>query len=136
MQHRKLGLIAVGVAAAALCAMGAMGATTALAAPGHGSAPQAVKQSQTVAKGAAKPKTAADAKTKDRPPVSELNRQLRKIQWAIKVTTGRPTKAQVDEATTVIGQLKAQGKATDAQLAWLALSPAEKSVQAAPVGPN
>ena len=129
MQHRKLGF----AAAAGLCAVLA---TTALASSAHGTAPQAVEHARTVAKEAAKPKTASEDKTKSQPSASELNRQLLKIQWAIKVTGVGPTKAQVAEATTLVRQLKAQGKATAAQLAWLALPSAEKSVQAAPVGPN
>ncbi|MBK6011711.1 hypothetical protein [Streptomyces sp. MBT53] len=133
MQHRKLGFAAAGVAAAGLCAALA---TTALASSDHGSTAQNVKHAQTVVKEAAKPKAASDVKIKDQPSASELNRQLVKIQWAIKVTTGRPTKAQVAEADKLVGQLKAQGKATAAQLAWLALTPAEKRVEAAPVNVN
>ncbi|MGX9891495.1 hypothetical protein [Streptomyces sp. NPDC002276] len=133
MQHRKLGFAAAGVAAAGLCAALA---TTALASSGHGTTAQSVKHSQAVVKEAAKSKAASDVKTKDQPSASELNRQLVKIQWAIKVTTGRPTKAQVAEADKLVGQLKAQGKATAAQLAWLALTPAEKRVEAAPVNVN
>ncbi|MFE4964667.1 hypothetical protein [Streptomyces sp. NPDC056660] len=133
MQHRKLGFAAAGVAAVGLCAALA---TTALASSDHGSTAQNVKHSQTVVKEAAKPKAASDVKIKDQPSASELNRQLLKIQREIKVTTGRPTKAQVAEADKLVGQLKAQGKATAAQLAWLALTPAEKRVEAAPVNVN
>ncbi|WP_019076038.1 hypothetical protein [Streptomyces hokutonensis] len=133
MQHHKLGFAAVGVAAVGLCAALA---TTALASSDHGSTVQNVKHAQTVVKEAAKPKAASDAKIKDQPSASELNRQLVQIQREIKVTTGRPTRAQVAEADKLVGQLKAQGKATAAQLAWLALTPAEKRVEAAPVNVN
>ncbi|WP_427925155.1 hypothetical protein [Streptomyces sp. cg40] len=133
MQHRKLGFAAVGVAAAGLCAALA---TTALASSDHGTTAQNVKHAQTVVKEAANPKAASDVKIKGQPSASELNRQLVKIQWEIKVTTGRPTRAQVAEADKLVGQLKAQGKATAAQLAWLALTPAEKRVEAAPVNVN
>jgi hypothetical protein len=137
MQHRKSGFVAVGVAAAGLCAVLA---TTALASSDHGTAPRAVKQSRAVEKSrtavkkAVQPKAAPDARTKDQS--AEENRLLLRIQTRIKASTAGPTKAQVAEAGRLVGQLKAQGKATPAQLAWLALAPARKSVEAAPVGTN
>lgn len=68
--------------------------------------------------------------------MSEENQLLLKIQMEIKATTSGPTKAQVAEADKLVGQLKAKGKATAAQLAWLALTPTQKSVEPAPVDTN
>ncbi|MFD3583201.1 hypothetical protein [Streptomyces sp. NPDC058683] len=130
-------------------------ATTALASSDHGTRPQAVEQSQT---GAAKPEasfghkpvagnpehsratTQKTAKTKassgdgTKPQISEENRLLLEIQKEIKVSTVGPTAAQVARADKLVGQLKAEGRATAAQLAWLALTPAQKRAEAAPVG--
>lgn len=136
MQHQKLVSAAVGVAAAGLCAVLA---TTALASSDHGTEPRTVKHSQTHVKEAAvneaaKPQAASSTVTK--PQMSEENRLLLKIQRKIKVTTGSPTAAQVAEADKLVEQLKAKGKATAAQLAWLALTPTQKRAEAAPVGTN
>ncbi|MFD4558003.1 hypothetical protein ACFWP5_27430 [Streptomyces sp. NPDC058469] len=130
MQHRTLGFAALG-AAACLCAVLA---TTAPASSGHGTASRTVEHAQTVVKEATQQKTTSHDKAKDRS--SEENRQLLRIQMEIKGTTAGPTRAQVAEADKLVGELKAQGRATAAQLAWLALTPAEKRVAAAPVGTN
>ncbi|MGW8880351.1 hypothetical protein [Streptomyces mirabilis] len=130
-------------------------ATTALASSDHGTERQAIKQSQTAA---AKPgasfgvkpvagstkqsQTAAQqpAKTKvsssdgTKSQMSEVNQLLLKMQIEIKASTSGPTAAQVTKANKLVGQLKAEGRATVAQLAWLALTPAQKRVEAAPVG--
>ena len=136
MQQRKLAYGAVGVAAAGLCAVLA---TTALASPGHGTTaqakPQTTHQSQTTVKESAEKATASSG-TGSKSRMSEENRLLLNIQREIKVTTGNPTAAQVAEADKLIGQLKAKGKATTAQLAWLSLTPRQKRVEAAPVGTN
>ncbi|MEV8544064.1 hypothetical protein [Streptomyces sp. NPDC051572] len=133
MQHRTLGFAAVGAAAAGLCAVLA---TTAPASSGHGTASRTVEHTQTVAKDAARQKATSDdrTKTQTKNQSSEENRQLLKIQMEIKRTPAGPTGAQVTEADRLVGELKAQGRATAAQLAWLALTPAEKRVEAAPVG--
>lgn len=153
MQHRRWGFAAGGVVGVSLCAVLA---TTALASSDHGTRPRAVKQSQT---SAAKPEassghkpvagntrhsqttaTQKTAKTKassgdgTKPRMSEENRLLREIQREIKVSTDGPTAAQVARADKLVGRLKAEGRATAAQLAWLALTPAQKRVEAAPVG--
>ncbi|WP_405988139.1 hypothetical protein [Streptomyces sp. NBC_00986] len=137
MQQKKLAYGAVGIAAAGLCAVLA---TTAIASPGHGTTaqakPQTTHQSQTAVKesAAAKAKASSSAGSKSR--ISEENRLLLNIQREIKVTTGNPTAAQVVEADKLVGQLKAKGNATAAQLAWLSLTPGQKRVEAAPVGAN
>ncbi|QDN83009.1 hypothetical protein FNV64_52775 [Streptomyces sp. S1A1-7] len=152
MQHRTWGFAAVGVATGGLCAVLA---TTVLASSDHGTERQAIKQSQTAA---AKPgasfgvkpvagstkqsQTAAQqpAKTKvsssdgTKSQMSEENQLLLKMQIEIRATTSGPTAAQVTKANKLVGQLKAEGRATAAQLAWLALTPAQKRVEAAPVG--
>lgn len=162
-QHRTWGLTAVGVAAAGLCAVLA---TTALASSEHGTKPQATKQSSSSAQkipgtegteGNQGTKASIDAGTdsqlsKEKPQLSkeenaspadgtksqlsEENQQLLQIQREIKVTTGNPTADQITRADKLIGQLKADGRATADQLAWLELTPAEKTTQAAPVGKN
>ncbi|MFE4968146.1 hypothetical protein [Streptomyces sp. NPDC056660] len=126
MQQRRWGFAAGGVVGVGLCAVLA---TTALASSDHGTEPQAVKQSQT---SAAKTKASSGDGTK--PQTSEENRLLLEIQMEIKATTAGPTAAQVAKADKLVGQLKAEGRATDAQLAWLALTPAQKRAAAAPVG--
>jgi hypothetical protein len=136
MQQRKLAYGAACIAAAGLCAVLA---TTALASPGHGTTaqakPQTTHQSQTTAKESAeKAKASSGAGSKSR--MSEENRRLLNIMREIKVTTGNPTAAQVAEADKLVGQLKAKGKATAAQLAWLSLTPRQKRVEAAPVSAN
>ncbi|MFJ4787711.1 hypothetical protein [Streptomyces sp. NPDC088794] len=149
-QHRSWGLIAAGVAAAGLCAVLA---TTALASSDHGTEPQAgYRSSSTVQKAPAAEGTKAsvDAGTDSqlskenkaspadgtKSQVSEENQQLLEIQREIKVTTGNPTADQITRAEKLIRQLKADGKATADQLAWLKLTPAEKTTQAPPVGKN
>ncbi|WP_371641997.1 hypothetical protein [Streptomyces mirabilis] len=152
MQHRTWGFAAVGVATEGLCAVLA---TTALASSDHGTERQAIKQSQTAAakQGAsfgvkpvagstkqsrtaaqqpAKAKVSSSDGTKSQMP--EENQLLLKIQMEIKASTGGPSAAQVAKANKLVGQLKAEGRATVAQLACLALTPAQKRVEAAPVG--
>lgn len=130
MQQRMWGIAATGVAAAGLCAVLA---TTALASPGDTVKPKAVAHAQAAVKKSA-PSTKPSHGTASW--VSEENRQLLKIQREIKVTGFGPTAAQVARADTLVGRLKAKGKATAAQLAWLALTPAQKRVEAAPVSIN
>ncbi|MER5532531.1 hypothetical protein [Streptomyces mirabilis] len=129
MQHRTWGFAVVGVAAAGLCAVLA---TTALASSDHGTERQVIKQSQTVAQQPAKTKVSSSDGTKSQ--MSEENQLLLKIQMEIKASTSGPTEAQVAKANKLVGQLKAEGNATAAQLAWQALTPAQKRVEAAPVG--
>ncbi|MGW3287628.1 hypothetical protein ACWDR3_23670 [Streptomyces sp. NPDC001002] len=149
-QHRTWGLTAVGVAAAGLCAVLA---TTALASSDHDTKPRAeTKANSQLSKENSQPskenaqlsgekselseeKNVSPAGgTKSQP--SEENQQLLRIQREIKVTTGIPTADQIARADKLIGQLKADGRATADQLAWLKLTPAEKTTQAAPVGKN
>jgi len=146
-QHRTWGLTAVGVAAAGLCAVLA---TTALASSDHGTKPQAGKQASSTAQKVPGTKASAGAGTDSqlskekktspadgtKPQMSEENQQLLQIQREIKVTTTGPSADQIARADKLIGQLKADGKATADQLAWLKLSPAEKTTQPAPVGKN
>ncbi|MER5667915.1 hypothetical protein [Streptomyces mirabilis] len=129
MQHRIWGFAAVGVAAAGLCAVLA---TTALALSDHGSERQAIKQSQTAAQQPAKTKVSSSDGTKSQ--MSEENRLLLKIQMEIRASTSGQTAVQVAKANKLVGQLQAEGRATAAQLAWLVLTPAQKRVEAAPVG--
>lgn len=128
-QHRTWGFAAVGVATGGLCAVLA---TTALASSDHGTERQAIKQSQTAAPQPAKTKVSSSDGTKSQ--MSEVNQLLLKMQIEIKASTSGPTAAQVTKANKLGGQLKAEGRATAAQLAWLALTPAQKRVEAAPVG--
>jgi hypothetical protein len=140
------------VVAAGLCALLA---TTALASSDHGTERQAIKRSQTAA---AKPgasfgvrpvagstkqsQTAAQqpAKTKvssshgTKSQMSEENQLLLQIRMEIRASTSGPTAAQVAKANKLVGHLKAEGRATETQLAWLVLTPAQKRVEAAPVG--
>ncbi|MCT9112141.1 hypothetical protein ACFWD7_41505 [Streptomyces mirabilis] len=64
----------------------------------------------------------------------EENQPLLNMQMEIKASTSGPTAAQAAKANKLVGQLKAEGRATAAQLAWLALTPAQKRLEAAPVG--
>jgi hypothetical protein len=164
MRNRVFTLVGIGVVATGLCAVLAITAlgSTSAAKAGTGTA-QALEYAQPLAADKSPAdkspadkspadKSPADKPTADKPTadkptadngkatsksgMSEENQQLLKIQYAIKATVVGPTAAQVTEAGRLVKRLKADGRATPDQLAWLALSAAEKRVQAAPVGTN
>jgi hypothetical protein len=66
---------------------------------------------------------------------TSANKELLQLEYKIKA--GGPwTSVQVAEMNRLVEQMKADGKATQAQLAWLALTPAEKLENAAPPASN
>ncbi|MFJ9250763.1 hypothetical protein [Streptomyces sp. NPDC101776] len=120
MKQRIIGF--AGVAAAGLCVVLA---TTALAAPGKSVGRQTVHRSQVVIP----KKVSSQEDTKAE--VEKMNAELLAIQEETKGTGLSP--AWVAESVKLVKQLRAIGQATKAQLAWLKLTPAEQSKQAAPV---
>jgi hypothetical protein len=126
MRKPLLTAIAIGAVATGLC--GAL-ATAAIAATGNETKPVAavapVQAQQPVSHQAVSHAEAA----------TSANKELLRLERKIKV--GGPwTSVQVAEMNRLVKQLKADGKATRAQLSWLALTPAEKLENAAPVGRN
>ncbi|GIM90015.1 hypothetical protein Ato02nite_018080 [Paractinoplanes toevensis] len=126
MRKPLLTAIAIGAVATGLC--GAL-ATAAIAATGNETEPVAaaapVQAQQRVSHNAV---TQAKAGT-------SANKELLRLEAKIK-TDGVWTSVQVAEMNRLVKQLKADGKATQEQLTWLALTPAEKLENAAPVGRN
>lgn len=126
MRKPLLTALAIGAVATGLC--GAL-ATAAVAATGKETKPVAaaapVQAQQPLSHNVA---TQAKAAT-------SANKELLRLEKKIKV--GGPwTSVQVAEMNRLVKQLKADGKATPAQLTWLALTPAAKLENAAPVGRN
>ncbi|GIF25091.1 hypothetical protein BJ973_007347 [Actinoplanes tereljensis] len=126
MRKPLLTAIAVSAVATGLC--GAL-ATAAIAATGDETKPVAaaapVQAQQPVSHHAV---TQAQAG-------SSANKELLRLEEKIKL--GGPwTSVQVAEMNRLVEQLKVDGKATPEQLTWLALTPAEKLENAAPVGRN
>jgi len=126
MQHRMIGVAALGVAATALCAVFA---STALASPSAPAKSQAIKQEQATVRTGVKAQTPAGRAAKAKAKGGDENEQLLQIQYAVKATTSGPTSAQIAKENKLVEQLKAKGKATADQLAWLALSPAQKRLE-------
>ncbi|MFI6244834.1 hypothetical protein [Streptomyces sp. NPDC051016] len=131
-----IGFAALGVAATALCAVFA---STALASPGATTKPQATAQQhvKTQASAGKASEARAEAKTEAKAKAEDVdeNRLLLRLQYAVKVTTTGPTAAQIAKENQLVEQLKAKGEATADQLAWLALSPAQKRVEMVQVPP-
>ena len=126
MRKPLLTAIAIGAVAAGL---GGVLATSAFASAGNETKPvaaaAAVQAQQPVSHRAV---TQAKAGT-------SANEELLGLEKKIKL--GGPwTSVQVAEMNRLVKQLKADGQATRAQLTWLALTPAEKLENAAPVGRN
>ncbi|MFG2963311.1 hypothetical protein ACGFZS_08460 [Streptomyces sp. NPDC048288] len=132
MQHRMIGFAALGVAATALCAVFA---STALASPGATTKPQATAQQHVKTQASAGKASEARAEAKTKAEDVDENRLLLQLQYAVKVTTTGPTAAQIAKENQLVEQLKAKGEATADQLAWLALSPAQKRVEMVQVPP-
>jgi hypothetical protein len=126
MRKPVLTAIAIGAVATGLC--GAL-ATAAIAATGNETKPVAaaapVQAQQPVSHNAV---TQAKAGT-------SANKELLRLEAKMKVD-GVWTSVQVAEMNRLVMQLKADGKATKAQLTWLALTPAEKLENAAPLASN
>ncbi|SDS50909.1 hypothetical protein [Actinoplanes derwentensis] len=126
MRKPLLTAIAIGAVATGLC--GAL-ATTAIASTGNGAKPVAVA-APVPARQSVSHNAVAQAKAE-----TSANKELLRLQEKIKV--GGPwTSVQVAEMNRLVKELKADGKATWEQLTWLALTPAEKLENAAPVGRN
>ncbi|GAA2655241.1 hypothetical protein Adu01nite_91030 [Paractinoplanes durhamensis] len=126
MRKPLLTAIAIGAVATGLC--GAL-ATAAIAATGDETKPVAaaapVQVQQPVSNNAVTQAKAGKS----------ANKELLRLEEKIKL--GGPwTSVQVAEMNRLVEQLKADGTATQAQLTWLALTPAEKLENAAPVGRN
>jgi hypothetical protein len=131
MQHRMIRFGVMGLAAAGLCAGLA---TTALASSGHSAAAQSAEHSPAAGYKPAQSKAQAETASDDLNPtqIATLLREVQQGQAAWKDSTGGPSSTLVAEERQLLDAYKAQGKATAAQLAWLALSPAQQNAQAAP----
>jgi hypothetical protein len=126
MRKPLLTAVAIGAVATGLC--GAL-ATAAIAATGDETKPVAA-----AAAVPAQQPVAGQAVTRAKAG-SSANEELLRLERKMKVD-GVWTSVQVAEMDRLVKQLKADGKATPAQLTWLALTPAEKLENAAPVGRN
>jgi hypothetical protein len=131
MQHRMIRFGVMGLAAAGLCAGLA---TTALASSGHSTASQSTKHSPATTRKEAPAKAQATTSSVDLSltQIATLLREVQQGQDAWKDSTGGPSATLVAEERQLLEAYKAQGKLTAAQSAWLALSPAQQNVQAAP----
>jgi hypothetical protein len=138
MQHRAVKLAALGIASACLCAGLA---TTAVASSGHPAVAKSAAQSKTAARkaaaktsvGASTSSASTDSSASGAASIAKLQREIDEIWAEIKASAGGPTAAQIAKQvaaqTQLLELLKADGRASAAQLAWLALTPAEKTAE-------
>lgn len=116
MKHRVLAFAATAVAAAGLCAGLA---TTALASSGGSTG---IKQAQVAVKQTVQSKPVSDA-----PAATSVTQSAKAASGPDAATLA----AQVSYQTQRLENLKAQGQASAAQLAWLAMTPAQKTADIA-----